>query len=71
VRVELDLADGRTVTCDVTEILGSPVRPLSTEAARAKFDACGAPAAVWDAAMMIETLADAANSLLTGNFRAI
>ena len=37
-RVELDLADGRTVACEVAEVLGSPARPLSPEAARAKFD---------------------------------
>ena len=39
-RVEIDLAEGRTVACTVTAVLGSPERPLSLEAARAKFDAC-------------------------------
>jgi 2-methylcitrate dehydratase PrpD len=71
VRVELDIVDGRTIACDVAQVLGSPARPLSLAAARAKFDACGAPAPLWDAAMALETLTDAANSLLTGDFRAI
>ena len=38
IRVELDLANGRTIACDVAAVLGSPARPLSPEAARAKFD---------------------------------
>jgi aconitate decarboxylase len=71
VRVELDLAGGSTVACDVADVLGSPARPLSPEAARAKFDACGAPAALWEAAMALDTATDAANSLLTANFFAI
>jgi aconitate decarboxylase len=58
VQVELDLADGSTVACDVAEILGSPASPLSPEAARAKFDACGAPAALWDAATSPDELPD-------------
>jgi len=58
VQVELDLADGGSVACDVAEILGSPARPLSPEAARAKFDACGAPAALWDAATSPDELPD-------------
>ncbi|MBV9016372.1 MAG: MmgE/PrpD family protein [Alphaproteobacteria bacterium] len=62
VRVELDLADGRKVTCDVAEVLGSPARPLPPEAARAKF-AAGAPAALWDAVMRIEGLGAAAELL--------
>jgi hypothetical protein len=33
---------------------------LSAEAARAKFAACGAPDALWDAVMSLETLEDAA-----------
>lgn len=53
-RVELDLADGRTVSCDVADVLGSPARPLSPEQARAKFDACGGPAALWDTAMTLD-----------------
>jgi 2-methylcitrate dehydratase PrpD len=60
IRLELDLADGRTVTCDVTEVIGSPARPLSPEAARAKFAICGATDALWDAVMSLETLDDAA-----------
>src|SRR5204863_2213758 len=36
VRVELDLAGGSTVACDITEVLGSAARPLPAEAARAK-----------------------------------
>jgi 2-methylcitrate dehydratase PrpD len=58
VRVELDLADGSTVACNVTDVLGSPARPLSPEAARAKFTACGARAALWNAAMSLETVAE-------------
>ncbi len=54
IRVELDLADGRTLACDVTEVLGSPARPLSPDAARAKFAACGAQPALWDAVMTME-----------------
>jgi len=60
VRVEIDLVDGRTLDCDVAEVLGSPARPLSPDAARAKFVACGAPAALWDIVMVLETLEDAA-----------
>jgi len=48
VRVELDLADGRMLACDVADVLGSPARPLSAEAARAKFAACGGSSALWD-----------------------
>ena len=63
VRVELDLADGRAITCDVADVLGSPARPLSPGAARAKFDACcrslpDCGAALWAAAMALETLDD-------------
>jgi aconitate decarboxylase len=60
VRVELDLADGSTVACDVTEILGGPSRPLSPEAARAKFIACGAPATLWDAIAVLDRSVDLA-----------
>ncbi len=61
IRVELDLADGSTAACDVSDVLGSPSRPLSPEAARAKFEACcrslaDRGAALWDAAMALETL---------------
>jgi aconitate decarboxylase len=61
VRVELDLADGRSLACDIAEILGSPARPLSPKGARAKFDACGAPAALWDAAMTLDRMSDSAD----------
>jgi len=54
VRVELDLADGRTIACDIAAVLGSPARPLSPAAARAKFTACGAADALWDAAASLE-----------------
>ena len=60
VRVELDLADSHTLACDVTDVLGSPARPLSPEAALAKFAACGAPAALSDTVMSLETRGDAA-----------
>jgi aconitate decarboxylase len=58
IRVELDLADGRTVACDVSDVLGSSARPLPPEAARAKFAACGGPPNLWDAVMALETLDD-------------
>ncbi len=63
VRVELDLADGRTVAAEVGDVLGSPANPLSPEGARAKFAACwrSAPAAgsaVWDAVMALDTASD-------------
>ena len=60
VRVELDLADGSTVACDVAEVLGSPSRPLPPRAARAKFDTCCAPPQLWDAVSALENLDDAA-----------
>jgi aconitate decarboxylase len=58
IRVELDLADGRTIVCDVADILGSPTRPLPLEAARAKFSACGASDALWDAVMGADSASD-------------
>jgi len=66
-RVEIDLAEGRTVACTVTAVLGSPERPLSLEAARAKFDACWRTvprlpleraSALWDAIADLERLED-------------
>ena len=60
IRVQLDLADGRTVDCDVADIIGSPARPLSPEAARAKFAACGGSGELWDAVTSLEALEDAA-----------
>jgi aconitate decarboxylase len=59
IRVELDLVRGRTIGCDVVQILGNPARPLSPEAARAKFAACGGGAPLWDAVMSLETETDA------------
>jgi aconitate decarboxylase len=59
IRVELDLADGRVLARDVAQILGSPARPLSAEAARSKFAACGASAALWDATMTLDAANDA------------
>jgi 2-methylcitrate dehydratase PrpD len=64
VRVELDLADRRTVTWDVAQVLGSPANPLSAAAARAKFDACchavpGRGAVLWDTVMALEVLTEA------------
>jgi 2-methylcitrate dehydratase PrpD len=71
VRVELDLAEGSTVACDITEILGSPARPLSAEAARAKFDACCRSladngAALWSAAASLDECPDI-RSVLRGS----
>ncbi len=57
-RVELDLADGRTIALEVTDVLGSPARPLSPAAARAKFAACGAPDALWDAVKSLDDSTD-------------
>ena len=57
-RVELDLADGRTIACDIAEVLGSPARPLSPEATRAKFAQCVVDLpqgdALWDAVTGLE-----------------
>lgn len=64
VRVELDLADGRTIGCDVVEVLGSPANPLLPEAARAKFAVCTIDLpqgdALWDSVMALDTLTNAA-----------
>src|SRR5262249_53014836 len=66
-RVEIDLADGRTVGCTIKSVLGSPARPLSPEAARAKFTDCWRSVselllrrgkALWDAIAALETLDD-------------
>ena len=56
VRVELDLADNHTIACDVVQVLGSPARPLSPAAARAKFVACGGSSPLWDAAIALDRL---------------
>lgn len=58
IRVELDLAGGRTIACDVVEVLGSPARPLSQDAALAKFTACAAPRALWDTVMALDAASD-------------
>jgi 2-methylcitrate dehydratase PrpD len=63
VRVELDLADGQTISRDVAEVLGSPARPLSPDAARAKFTACGGSAALWNAVARLEGTATNALTL--------
>jgi 2-methylcitrate dehydratase PrpD len=61
-RVELDLTGARTVAYDVTDVLGSPARPLSPAAARAKFTTCvqrlRRGAELWDAVASLEALAD-------------
>ena len=54
VRVELGLGDSRVIACDVADVLGSPARPLSPEAARAKFTACGGSDALWQAILRLE-----------------
>ena len=59
VRVELDLAGGRTIACDVTQVLGSPDNPLSPDAAGRKFAACGAAPALWEAVNRLDKEADA------------
>jgi 2-methylcitrate dehydratase PrpD len=57
VRVELDLAD----------VLGSPARPLSPAAARAKFAACGGSPVLWDAVAELERIStDALTPELVG-----
>jgi len=66
-RIEIDLADGRTVACELSAVLGSPKQPLSAKAARAKFDTCWhsvpeLPASegtkLWDALTALEGLDD-------------
>jgi 2-methylcitrate dehydratase PrpD len=66
-RVEVDLAEGRTVAVTITEVLGSPERPLPPEAVRAKFIDCrhSVPnllpeqdTALWDAVFALETFDD-------------
>jgi 2-methylcitrate dehydratase PrpD len=58
IQVELDLTVGRTVTCEITAVLGSPERPLSPQQARTKFAACGASTELWDAVKRFEKLSD-------------
>jgi 2-methylcitrate dehydratase PrpD len=59
-RVELDLADGRTVECRLESVLGGPARPLAAAAARAKFAECGASGRLWDAVSSLDAQPDAA-----------
>ena len=64
VSVELELAGGSTVACDVGEVLGSPANPLPRAAARGKFMACctalpAAGAALWEAVRALDTAAAA------------
>jgi 2-methylcitrate dehydratase PrpD len=58
IRVELDLADGRRLVCDIADVIGSPARPLSPQAARAKFAACGGSDALWDAVGALDLAQD-------------
>ena len=64
-RVEVDLADGRTLARSVEAVLGSPARPLAADAMRAKFETCwlAAPAlsldrgaALWNAVAALDKL---------------
>lgn len=66
-RVEIDIADGRSIARTVNAVLGSPERPLLPEAVRAKFTACwrsvpslppGQGAALWEAVSALEALDD-------------
>jgi len=66
-RVEIDLAEGRTVAGAVISVLGSPDRPLSSDAARAKLRNCWQSvhnlppeqgAALWDGVFALETCDD-------------
>ena len=66
-RVEIELAEGRTVAYDIRQVLGSPERPLSLETAKAKFAACwrwaSRPAAeqgtaLWEAVSSLDSLDD-------------
>jgi aconitate decarboxylase len=67
VRVELDLAGGGTVGCDVADVLGSPARPLSPDAARAKFTACRGSTALWEyVSSLQETSTEALTAELVG-----
>jgi 2-methylcitrate dehydratase PrpD len=68
INVELDLIDGRSVACDIAAVLGSPARPLSPAATRAKFDGCcwlsspnfgpGPAHKLWDRLQRLPTLSD-------------
>jgi aconitate decarboxylase len=55
-RIEIDLADGRTVACDVENVFGSPASPLDRETALAKFRQCCAAGARPLAADRVESM---------------
>jgi len=66
-RAEINLVEGRMVACDISQVLGSPERPLSLETAKAKFAACwrwaSRPAAeqgtaLWEAVSSLDSLDD-------------
>jgi aconitate decarboxylase len=66
-RVEIDLAEGRTVAVTISAVLGSPERPLSPDAVRSKFMDCWhcmldlateQGTALWDAVFALETVDD-------------
>jgi 2-methylcitrate dehydratase PrpD len=66
-RTEIDLVEGRTVAVEIISMLGSPERPLSPEAARAKFTDCWRSLpdlppeqgpVLWDAIFALEALED-------------
>jgi aconitate decarboxylase len=66
-RIEIDLADGRTVACELNAVLGSPERPLCAKAAKAKFDDCWRSVPelpsnqgkiLWDALTILDVLDD-------------
>ena len=66
-RAEINLVEGRMVACDISQVLGSPERPLSLETAKAKVAACwrwaSRPAAeqgtaLWEAVSSLDSLDD-------------
>jgi len=66
-RAEINLVEGRMVACDISQVLGSPERPLYLETAKAKFAACwrwaSRPAAeqgtaLWEAVSSLDSLDD-------------
>ena len=66
-RAEINLVEGRMVACDISQVLGSPERPLSLETVKAKFAACwrwaSRPAAeqgtaLWEAVSSLDSLDD-------------
>lgn len=66
-RVEIDLAEGRTVACTVDAVLGSPERPLSPQGRSSKLATCWSSlgylppergAELWEAVAVLDTLDD-------------